>query len=109
MSNHYKMRIQELEESRLKLITDARELREECEKLKAQLKRIKARATKIKKQPLPGERALSGGERAPRGAEVKGAWERTEKVIPIQEFSRHFVADDSMGDPEFRMKPTVTQ
>lgn len=46
--NHYKARIAELEASRLKLITDAREAREENEKLKAQLKRAKATAAKAR-------------------------------------------------------------
>lgn len=41
--NHYKARIAELEASRLKLITDAREAREENEKLKAQLERLRAK------------------------------------------------------------------
>ncbi len=48
--NHYKARIQELEESRLKLIQDARAAREECAKVKVTLKRVKARLAKISEQ-----------------------------------------------------------
>lgn len=46
--NHYKARIAELEASRLKLMADAREAREENEKLKAQLNRAKSAAAKAR-------------------------------------------------------------
>lgn len=48
MSSYYKLRIQDLEASRLKLISDVTELKAENEKLKTQLKRTKARVAKTR-------------------------------------------------------------
>ncbi len=60
MSNYYKLRIQDLETSRLKLISDVTELRAENERLQKQLKRMKAKALRAAKEPHPSDKASPG-------------------------------------------------
>ncbi len=50
MSSYYKLRIQDLEASRLKLIGDITELRAELEKTQKQLKQAKTRVKKVLSQ-----------------------------------------------------------